>query len=179
MGSTRTPGRQATSQRRLLSRNCRLGPSRDRERPLAADRVLLFPLPRVIAALYLDFNTDVVALSRARHGAVTARLQTNLVTPRLVGSRVADLLEKYRKFREFANYAVGGKLPGDEEYINAAADARQMYHETGQAMSSLLDFIRAVSNASHTSPTVSEKIMIAIGDDFSEDVYNMLLVDRR
>lgn len=129
----------------------------------------------VIAALYLDCRTDPRVLDRARHKSVAARLTSNLVKPRLVDSSVADLLQRLRSFREYANYTVGGKLPGDYQYLNAIEDSRRLYKETGQAILNILGFIRAVSRAGQASPSISERIMITIGDDISEDVLQMYL----
>jgi len=129
----------------------------------------------VIAALYLDWRTDPTLLRRATHKAVAARLANNLVKPRLVESRSADVLRSLRAFREYANYTVGGKLQSDSQYINAISDAGCLYDDTGQAMSSLLGFIRNVSDAAPLSPSISERIMVTVGDDIGDDVFHMYL----
>ena len=129
----------------------------------------------VIAALYVDWRTEPKALGRANHKAVAARLTSNLVKPGLVDSRNADLLRRLRAFREYANYTLGGKLQGDAQYLNAIDDAGCLYEDTGQAMLNLLGFIRAVSDAAPLSPSISERIMVMIGDDIGDDVFQMYL----
>ena len=114
-------------------------------------------------------------LSAARHGFVAARLASNLVKPGLVDSDVAEALQKLRAFREYANYTVGGKLPGGKQYLNALEDSKRFYNDTGQAISSLLRFIRAVSEAARTDPSISDRIMVTIGDDIGDDVLQMYL----
>ena len=42
-------------------------------------------------------------------------------------------------------------------------------------MSSLLRFIRAVSDAAQASPSISERIMVTIGDDIGDDVHQIYL----
>ena len=129
----------------------------------------------VIAALYLDCNTEPRKLSLARHKFVADRLASNLVEPGLVDADVAEVLQELRAFREYANYSVGGKLPGDKRYLNALGDSRHLYDGTGQAISSLLRFIRAVSEAARTDPSISDRIMVTIGDDIGDDVFQMYL----
>lgn len=132
----------------------------------------------VIAVLYLDCATpDPSVLDRAGHKAVAARFSNNLVKPKLVDPSVAGLLQRLRAFREYANYTVGGKLQGDQQYVNAIADAKRLYDETGQAMSHLLGFVRAVSDAAQATPSISERIMVTIGDDIGDDVFQMYLSD--
>jgi hypothetical protein len=84
-------------------------------------------------------------------------------------------LDELRAFREYANYTVGGKLPGDKHYLNAIEDSGRLYKQTGQAMSSLLCFVRAISDAPQATPSISERIMDTIGDDIGDDVYQMYL----
>lgn len=129
----------------------------------------------VLSALYLDCNTEPRALSGARHRAVAGRLRTNLVQPKLVPPTVLDLLTRLRAFREYANYTVGGKLPGDRLYLNAIADSQLLYNDTGQAIASLLGFIRAVSEAARADPSLSDRIMVTIGDDIGDDVLQMYM----
>lgn len=129
----------------------------------------------VIAALYVDCRTDPSVLARARHKAVVARLTSNLVKPELVDPHVAELLQELRAFREYANYTVGGKLAGDRQYLNAIGDSARFYEATGRAMSQLLNFIRAVSDAARANSSIFERIMVTIGDDIGEDVFQMYL----
>lgn len=50
-----------------------------------------------------------------------------------------------------------------------------LYDATGHARASLLNFIRAVSEAACTDPSILERIMVTIGDDIGDDVLQMYL----
>jgi len=129
----------------------------------------------VIATLYLDWRTAPHLLSRARHASVGARLVEHLVKPALVDPACAELFERLRAFRDYANYTVGGKLKGDEQYLDTIEQAGRLYAQTGQAISSLLEFIRRVSEAAPLSPSIVERIAVTIGDDIGDDVVHMYL----
>ena len=70
---------------------------------------------------------------------------------------------------------MGGKLSGDYQYLNAIDDSGRLYDVTGQAIAALLKFIRAVSHAAKTNPSISERIMVVIGDDIGDDILQMYL----
>jgi len=125
----------------------------------------------------VDYRTKPETLRRAKHKTVAVGLASNLVKAQLIDSSVADLLQELRTFREYANYTVGGKLPGDRQYLNAIGDCAHLYSKTGQALANVLDFIRDVSIAAESSPSISERIMVTIGDDIGDDVYNMYLAE--
>ena len=131
----------------------------------------------IIAALYLEWRTEPPVLRRATHSLVSRRLKAQLVNAKLVSSSCSELFDRLRAFREYANYTVGGKLKSDEPYINAIEQVEHMYDETGQAMASILSFIRQVSNAAPIEPSLVERIAITIGDHIGEDVVQMYLAE--
>lgn len=132
----------------------------------------------VIAALYLDWQTQPAAIGRARHQAVSRLLDSRLIQRRLLPRFCAELLYTLRAFREYANYTVGGKLREDQQYLNARDQAHSLYDQTGQALSGILSFVRNVSNASRLDPPVFDRIAVTIGDDIGDDVFQMYLSDR-
>ena len=129
----------------------------------------------VIGTLYLECDTEPRRLTRASHRRVAASLTDNLVGPGHVDSSVADLLRRLRAFREYANYTVGGKFAGDKQYLRAVDDCGRLYDGTGEAMASLLRFVRAVSDVPMTSPSICDRIRVTIGDHIGDDVYQMYL----
>lgn len=132
----------------------------------------------VIAALYLDWQTQPAELNRARHQAVARLLDSHLIQRGLLPRSCGQLLHTLRAFREYANYTVGGKLRGDQQYLNARDQAQTLYDQTGQALSGILDFVRNVSRATPLDPSVSDRIAVTIGDDIGDDVFQMYLSDQ-
>ncbi|KYF90509.1 hypothetical protein BE18_44635 [Sorangium cellulosum] len=130
------------------------------------------------AMLYVDHQTSLEDLShktsRMTHQKLRQLLKGRLVPASVVDKDYVDYLDRLKWLREHVNYAVGGRLNGDDDVAEYDLNSESLYPETGFRMMVALSFVKDVaSNVAIDSQTGLDRICTTIGDHFGDDLVQM------
>jgi len=107
------------------------------------------------------------------HKKVRALLKAKLVDRGLLDKVFISRLDAMKRLREYVNYAVGGRLPGDVEIeeLNEAA----LHAQVGEALDLAVAFVTGVaSNVKLDEATTGlARIQLTIGDHFGDDIIQL------
>lgn len=137
-----------------------------------------------VAMLYVDHATP---LSDITHGAardnpnepgvthkkIRRLLKTKLTDTGVIDDSFVKRLDSMKKLREYVNYSVGGRLPGDANIETLDQDA--LYSQAGDWLDVAVSFIKEVASrvALDVATSGLARIQLTIGDHFGDDLIHL------
>jgi len=122
----------------------------------------------------MEYTTDLSLLRRIGHKRLINLVNEKLIQTNLIEKSFAQCLIDLRKYREYANYTLGGKMISDDEF-NFKKVVQGLYDETGKCFDVGLSFIFAILKEIESRLEIASPIATAIGDDIGDEVYSMYL----
>lgn len=139
-----------------------------------------------IAALCIEHQTSLNELSHrasqanANSPGMTHKKLRRLVSERLVNTGLLDKtftarLDELKQMREYVNYSVGGRLPGDQAI--SALEPSDLYGQVGASLDDVTSLIREISEQIVLDQKYEvrgiDRIRVTIGDHFGDDLIQM------
>lgn len=131
------------------------------------------------AMLYVDHSTSLEELShktsRMTHQKLRQLLSDRLVSAKLVSKDYIQHLDDAKWLREHVNYAVGGRLMGDDDVVEYDLNAANLYPDTGMRVMTALSFVKEVASNVELADSGNglNRIRTTIGDHFGDDLIHL------
>lgn len=137
-----------------------------------------------VAMLCVDHATPLTAIAYNRvqgnpnepvvtHKKVRGLLKTKLTDRGVLDGSFVERLDTMKKLREYVNYAVGGRLPGDGDIETLDQDA--LYAQVGECLDLAVFFVKEVASRVDldAKTTGLARIQLTIGDHFGDDLIQL------